>query len=138
MKILITGGAGFLGTRLVRALLQRPQLLGRTLDEIVLADLARPVADLVSNARVRHLVGPLVDQCPAFVSEKFDVVFHLAAAVSAECKPISTSVCDRIWTLPVRFLMLSKQGVTAPALSRKFGGRFRQRSRVASATCGPG
>ena len=86
MKILITGGAGFLGTRLVRALLQRPQLLGRTLDEIVLADLARPVADLVSNARVRHLVGPLVDQCPAFVSEKFDVVFHLAAAVSAECE----------------------------------------------------
>ena len=86
MKILITGGAGFVGTLLAHALLQQRQLLGRAPDEIVLADLARPVTDLVRNSRVRSLVGPLIDQCPAFVNEKFDIVFHLAAAVSAECE----------------------------------------------------
>jgi nucleoside-diphosphate-sugar epimerase len=31
-------------------------------------------------------VGRLIEQCPAIVNEKVDVVFHLAAAVSAECE----------------------------------------------------
>jgi nucleoside-diphosphate-sugar epimerase len=86
MKILITGGAGFLGSLLAHTVLKREQFMGRTPDEIVLADMARPAADLVSNARVRPLVGRLIEQCPAIVSEHFDVVFHLAAAVSAECE----------------------------------------------------
>ena len=85
MKVLITGGGGFLGTRLLRALFERGQLLGQTPDEIVLADWAPPQSNEHSS-RVRHIVGPLLDQCPAFVSEKFDVVFHLSAAVSAECE----------------------------------------------------
>ena len=79
-------GAGFVGTLLAHALLQEKKILGCTPDEIVLVDLAQPVTDLVRNSRIRSLVGPLIDQCPAFVNEKFDVVFHLAAAVSAECE----------------------------------------------------
>ena len=68
MKILITGGAGFVGTLLAHALLQQKQFLGRTLDEIVLADLARPVTDLVRNSRVRSLVGPLAPPMGASTS----------------------------------------------------------------------
>ena len=70
------------GTRLALTLLRRKQFLGRMPGEVVLADLARPAPDLVRHARIRHLVGPLVDQCSGFVSEKFDIDFHLAAAVS--------------------------------------------------------
>lgn len=86
MKILITGGAGFLGTQLARDLLGRTQLLGLSPIEVVLADIAYPAADLVHDSRVRALSGSLIDQCPTFANQHFDLVFHLAAAVSAECE----------------------------------------------------
>jgi nucleoside-diphosphate-sugar epimerase len=31
-------------------------------------------------------VGPLIDHCPALAQKRFNVVFHLAGAVSAECE----------------------------------------------------
>ena len=39
MNILITGGAGFLGRGLATALLQRGQLKGRAILQVMLADL---------------------------------------------------------------------------------------------------
>ena len=75
-----------MGSRLARTLLHRGQLSGHPISEIVLADLVAPAADLSSDSRVRAWPGALLDQCKALGNETFDVVFHLAAAVSGECE----------------------------------------------------
>ena len=85
MRILITGGAGFLGARLAREILQRGQLAGQTVRELVIADLFAPPADLQADPRVRSHAGALLEQGELLASG-FDGVFHLASAVSAECE----------------------------------------------------
>ena len=82
MKILITGGTGFLGQRLASALLDK-QLQA----ELVLADIA-PLRDatLQADARVTSVTGDLRDLLSQGVLNGIDGVFHLAAAVSGECE----------------------------------------------------
>jgi nucleoside-diphosphate-sugar epimerase len=93
MHILITGGCGFLGARLARTLLASGSLsvAGRPaapITRITLADRVPPPADLQADARVRHVAGDLLEQASTrqLPEPGTDVVFHLAAAVSAECE----------------------------------------------------
>ncbi len=86
MKILITGGAGFLGRRLARTLLARGTLTGRAIAQVVLADQVAATAELLADPRVEGRVGPLLPMCEALRDERFDGVFHLASAVSGECE----------------------------------------------------
>lgn len=86
MKILITGGAGFLGARLAHTLLARGTLAGGAIERIVLADLVAPPPALTGDARIEARIGALIDQAVALGRERFDGVFHLASAVSAECE----------------------------------------------------
>ncbi len=86
VKVLITGGAGFVGARLARTLLANGRIAGESIDELVLADQFTPPRDLLAHSRVRALTGTLIEQSAKLRDEAFDTVFHLAAAVSAECE----------------------------------------------------
>jgi nucleoside-diphosphate-sugar epimerase len=82
MNILITGGAGFLGQRLARCLLQDGQIGGEPVRRIMLVDQA--AAPDLGDARVRVFAADIADL--AAMSElalpNIDLVFHLAAVVS--------------------------------------------------------
>jgi len=83
MKILITGGGGFLGFRLAKALLARGQLGDKAISSITLLDGAFPEA-AAREPRLKAVVGDVSDAnviakvCPPDT----DAVFHLAAVVS--------------------------------------------------------
>ncbi len=89
MRVLITGGCGFLGLRLARALSARgslPDPGGREteIDEIVLCDLSEPTS-LPRDRRltVRKLDVTDAEAVDEMVTGDTGVVFHLAAVVSA-------------------------------------------------------
>lgn len=87
MKILITGGAGFLGTQLARALLKQGHFRGRPIASLTLADRVAPAhPDVATDARVTVDIGDLLERMPPLLAAGHDAVFHLASAVSAECE----------------------------------------------------
>ncbi len=92
MKLLITGGAGFLGQRLAMECLQRNCLnLARqptpAIEKIVLADVAEPPfwhAGLRENNKIETRFGDIADQnwVNSLFDQNYDAVFHLASIVS--------------------------------------------------------
>ncbi len=90
MKIVITGGAGFLGLRLAKELLARGSLTassGRAeaISRIVILDVVRAMLD---DPRVRCVAGDVAD--PTLIAEVIGddtaTIFHLAAVVSGQAE----------------------------------------------------
>ena len=86
MRLLITGGAGFVGSRLARTLLAKGELNGQKIEHLILADQFPAPADLAADPRVSVKTGPLLTHCKELETEAVDGVFHLASAVSGECE----------------------------------------------------
>jgi D-erythronate 2-dehydrogenase len=91
MKVLITGGAGFLGQRLARRLLERGELkdsLGRAraISEIVLVDVV--AAHDFNDRRVRVVTGDIADGAlmRSVLDRDTASIFHLAAIVSSQAE----------------------------------------------------
>ena len=83
MKIVITGGGGFIGFKLAKALLARGTLAAERIARLTLVDQAFP-ADLPKDPRLATLAGDISD--PEFAARAIAAdttsIFHLAAVVS--------------------------------------------------------
>jgi nucleoside-diphosphate-sugar epimerase len=87
MRIVITGGCGFLGRRVAIRLLERGCGLG-PIDELVLFDNAAPALPLPKDNRLRLVTGDIADRdtVAQLIAPGTDAVFHLAAIVSGEAE----------------------------------------------------
>ncbi len=78
---------GFLGRRLTDALLRRRAFGGAPIARLVLVDrVVPPGSPAASDPLVDLVHGDVVERLDDVFAEPVDVVFHLAAAVSAECE----------------------------------------------------
>ena len=90
MRVVITGGTGFIGQRLARAILDRGELFSpayyahETVEEVVLFDQSLPPSLNFDDPRVRLVQGEIADRTAveALIDSDDISVFHLASVVS--------------------------------------------------------
>src|SRR5438552_3615932 len=90
MRIVITGGCGFLGRRVAPSLLER-----RDVDKLVLFDNSPSALPLPDDKRIALLTGDIADPVAvqAAIPSRTDAVYHLAAVVIREPLAGKDAVC---------------------------------------------
>lgn len=88
MKVLILGGAGMVGRKLAERLARDGRLGNREISEMTLYDVVAAEKPASAKFRVKIAVGdlPADSETDKLVASKPDVIFHLAAIVSAEAE----------------------------------------------------
>ncbi|MEU0372954.1 D-erythronate dehydrogenase [Streptomyces sp. NPDC006283] len=87
MRIVITGGFGFLGRQVADALLTTRTFRGAPIDRLVLADrYVQADTKAATDPLVDVVQGDLADRLDEVFAKPVDVLIHLASAVSAECE----------------------------------------------------
>ena len=103
-KILITGGAGFIGSHLVRRLvINYPEYQIINLDKLTYAGNLLNLKDIENKPNYKFIKGDIVDSAfidKVFSEEKIDAVIHLAAE----------SHVDRSISNPIEFVMTNVVG----------------------------
>ncbi|MFA5811254.1 MAG: NAD-dependent epimerase/dehydratase family protein [bacterium] len=102
-NILVTGGAGFIGSHLVRALLKAKYNV-HIVDDFSTGRMEN-ISDLVKNKSVRLITGSITDEVILSKAiEQADMVYHLAATVGVKNvvdNALDTIVYDTLGTLLV-------------------------------------
>jgi len=120
MHILITGGAGFIGSHVVRHFLNRyPDYTVTNLDKLTYAGNLANLKDVESNPNYRFVKGDIADGpflLDLFNEQQFDAVIHLAAE----------SHVDRSIESPVEFVIANVLGTVnlLNAARATWGGKF--------------
>jgi D-erythronate 2-dehydrogenase len=93
MRVVITGGTGFIGRRIALRLLERGTLAGAdgkeaAIDELVLFDVAPPQLALPKDRRLKVVTGEVSDAALMrdLITPGTGSVFHLAAIVSGQAE----------------------------------------------------
>jgi nucleoside-diphosphate-sugar epimerase len=89
VKILITGGGGMLGQKLIAGLAKVGSLNGKKIESITVVDAYKQSQALDGfDFKITSKIVDITDraECDAMIAEKPDVIFHLAAIVSGEAE----------------------------------------------------
>ena len=89
MKILITGGGGMLGQKLIAGLAKVGSLNGNKIESITVVDAYKQSQALDGfDFKITSKIVDITDrkECDAMIAEKPDLIFHLAAIVSGEAE----------------------------------------------------
>jgi len=124
LSVVITGGAGFIGTRLASEILARGALSvagapARPVTSLALLDRVPPAAKLSTDSRVTAWQGDLASELSGSGGGPLagaDVVFHLAAAVSGECERDFDLGMRANLALTERVLAACRQGGRTPVV----------------------
>ena len=87
MHIVILGGGGMVGQKLLARLARDGHIAGKAITSVLLHDVVEPVcpaAPFTISTRVGDLSSP--GEAEAVIQGKPDLVFHLAAIVSGEAE----------------------------------------------------